>query len=203
MKNTNKKEISEKYAILTIIRLFVSYGILISFLFSAIAIILIQLTNNVTFSNELIFRTSISLILSIFIYVFLHLICKLSNLDLLRKYKLKKEKEPYLCKKMNLFYLLCALFFVLLTITILYFDFSNELSQIDLACKQHFEGISLTDENLAHAFVNNYKESALKEFHYNQKMTLVVSIILELGMVYSFISLIPYQKKMLDIYNKS
>lgn len=203
MKNNNKKEISEKSAIITLIRLFISYGILISFLFSVIAIVLIHFTNNVTFSNELVFRVSISMFFSIFIYIFIHLICKLSNIDLLRKYKLEKNKESYICKKMNLFYLLCALFFVLLTITGLYLKFSNELSQIDLACKQHLEGISLTDKTLAYAFVDNYRESALKEFHYNQKMTLVVSIILELGIVYSFISLIPYQKKMLDIYNKS
>lgn len=203
MKNTNKKEISEKSAIITLIRLFISYGILISFLFSVIAIVLIHFTNNVTFYNELIFKLSISIFFSMFIYIFIHLICKLSNIDLLRKYKLEKNKEYYVCKKMNLFYLLCILFFVLLTITGLSIKFSKEINQINIAYNQYITDLSITDVNLAYDFANNYKDGALKEFYHNRKMTLIIAIILEMGLVYSFISLIPYQKKMLDIYNKS
>ena len=42
----------------------------------------------------------------------------------------------------------------------------------------------------------------VNEFKFEKRNTLVVSIILELGLFYSFISLIPYQKKMLETYNK-
>ena len=201
MKNTNKKEISEKTAIRAIITGFVSYGVLIGFIFLAISLLFIYLTNNLNFSNEIIFKTCTSIIFSIFIYIFMHLICKLSNIDLLRKCKIDKNKEHIICKKLNLFYLLCALFFILLVITCLYTRFSNQLYQINISYQQNLN--SFSDSNLAYDFANNYKDGALKEFYNNRKITLIVAIILEIGLVYSFISLIPYQKKMLDIYNKS
>lgn len=201
MKNTNKKEISEKTAIRAIITGFVSYSILIGFIFLAISILFIYFTKDVNFSNEVAFKTSTSLILSIFIYISMHLICKLSNIDLLRKCKIDKNKESIICKRLNLFYLLCALFFILLTITCLYTRFSNQLYQINISYQQNLNSFSESD--LAYDFANNYKDGALKEFYHNRKMTLLVAIILEMGLVYSFISLIPYQKKMLNIYNKS
>ena len=201
MKNTDKKQISEKTAIRAIITGFVSYGILIGFIFSVISIVLIYFTNNIAFSNELSFKAIASIIASIFIYIFIHLICKLSNIDLLKKCKIDKKKEPYVCKKLNLFYLLCALFFILLIITSLYVKFSNELFQINISYEQHLNDFSRT--KFAYDFANNYRDEALKEFYHNRQMTLIVVIVMEMGLVYSFISLVPYQKKMLDIYNKS
>ena len=201
MKNTSKKEISDKTAIRAIITGFVSYSVLIGFIFSVILIGFIYFTNNVVFSNEILFKVTTSIIISIFIYIFTHLVCKLSNVDLLRKCKFEKTKEANICKKLNLFYLICALFFILLTITSLYARFSNEIYQINLSYEQHLIDFSRTD--FAYDFANNYKNGALEEFYHNRKIILIVSVILEIAFVYSFISLIPYQKKMLDIYNKS
>lgn len=201
MENTNKKEISEKTAIRAIITGFVSYGILIGFIFSVVLITLIYFSNNTEFSNEIAFKISTSIIISIFIYIFIHLICKLSNIDLLRKCKIDKNKEINVCKKLNLFYLLCTLFFVLIIIVSLYVKFSNQLYQINISYQQYLNDFSNTD--FAYDFANNYKDGALEEFYHNRKTTLIAAVIIEMGLFYSFISLIPYQKKMLNIYNKS
>lgn len=200
MKNTEKKHISEKTAVKAIITGFVSYGILISFIFSLIAILFIYLSNNIETSNELLLKFCTSLFIAILIYIFIHLICKLSTIDLLKKCKFEKEKESFVCKKLNLFYLLCALFFILVILSSLYVRFSNQLYQINISYQKNLNDFSNTD--FAFDFANAYKEEALEEFYYNRKMTLLVSVIIEIGIVYSFISLIPYQKKMLDIYNK-
>lgn len=200
-KNTSKKQISEKTAIRAIITGFVCYEILIGFIFSVAAIALIYFSNNINISNEIAFKASTSIVISIFIYIFMHLICKLSNIDLLRKCKIEKNKEANICKKLNLFYLLCALFFILLVITCLYVRFYNELYQINISYEQYLNDFSKTE--LAYDFANNYRNGALEEFYHNRKIILIATVIIEIGLVYSFISLIPYQKKMLDIYNKS
>ena len=201
MKKNKKGQISEKVAVRAIINGFISYGILIGFIFGIIGILLNYCTSQLSFSNELLFRALTTLLLSIFIYFFLHLICKISTIDFLRKCKINKEKENFICKRLNLFYLICIIFFVLLTITSMLIDFSNQLNEINFYYNQTLNNFN--DRNLATDYANVYKKEALEDFNNNKKETLLVSIILELGIVYSFISLIPYQKKMLYIYNKS
>ena len=199
MEKINKKEISEKTAIKAIITGFVSYGILISFIFSIFAICLIYLTNKISNSNELTFKIVLTFIVTILLYITIHLICKMSNIDLFKKCKFDRNQEAFVCKRMNLFYLLCILFFVLLTISSLFFRFESQLNTIELSYRRNLSDFNYS--NLGYAFAENSKKSDLKDFYASRNTTLIIATIIELGTIYSFISLIPYQKKMLNLYN--
>ena len=41
-----------------------------------------------------------------------------------------------------------------------------------------------------------------EDYDENKKNTLIISVIIELGIVFSFISLIDYQKTLIETYNK-
>lgn len=198
--NISKKQIPEKTAVRAIINGFVSYGILFCLPLLIIGIVLIYLSRNIAEQNILIWETLVSILLIIFIYLILHLVCKLSNYDLFKKCIVNKEKNKYISKKLNLFYLLCVIFFVLVIISSLFIRFENKQNEIYISYQKYM--IDLSSEKNGVSLANHYYKEMLNEFKFEKRNTLVVSIILELGLFYSFISLIPYQKKMLEIYNK-
>ena len=202
MATKEKKTISEKTAIKAIITGFVSYGILISFIFAILIILLAYLSNKFTLSTNLFCKILASLAFSFLLYFTIRLICKLSNIDLLRKCKFDKKQEVFACKRLNLFYLLCALFFILLIISSLIVRFNTQLSQIEYNYQSKLIDVSQDDYNLAINYAEDYKKNALNNYYENREITLIISTIIELGLVLSFISLIPYQKELLDIYNK-
>ncbi len=199
MEKIEKKEISEKAAVKAIITGFVCYSLLIGFICLLIAIIVTYFVNKATFSNELLAKAAITFISAIFIYAFIHFICRLSNIDLFKKCRFDRNKESFVCKKLNLFYLLCIIFFVILTISSLYIRFENQLALINYNFAERANDMAGTD--IAYEYAESYKQQDLNNFYENRTSTLLVAIIIELSLVYSFISLIPYQKKLLSTYN--
>ena len=201
MKINTKQKISEKTAVKAIITGYVSYGILISFIFAILIILLAYISNKFMLSTNLFCTILTSLIFSFLLYFTIRLICKLSNIDLLRKCKFDKKQEVFVCKRLNLFYLLCTLFFILVIISSLLVRFNTQLSQIEYNYQTKIIDMSKDDYNLAIDYAEDYKKNALNDYYKNRETTLIISTIVELGLVLSFISLVPYQKKMLDIYN--
>ena len=198
--NISKKQISEKTAVKGIINGFISYGILFCFAFFLISILIIFIGKNVAEKNILIWETIVSILLCSAIYFTLHLVCKLSNYDLFRKCSVEKEKNNYISKRLNLFYLLCIIFFVIVIITSLFIRFENKQKEIYISYQKYLT--DLGTENNGIELANFYYNEMIEDYKIERKNTLVVSVILELGLVYSFISLIPYQKKMIETYNK-
>ena len=148
----------------------------------------------------ILFKTSYSIIVSLLLYFLTHFICKISNIDLFNKCYFKKEEEHKVCKKMNLFYLLSAIFFFIVIITSLYVSIKTNLSNINMKYQIYLNDFEDTPE-FATAYANSYKEKALSDFYISRNITLLSTTIIELGITFSFISLVPYQKKLLNLYN--
>lgn len=199
-KNLKLKQISEKTAVRAIITGFVAYGILFCFIFFIAGLGITYLSNFVKKENFLIWEILIGIISCIIIYFSSHLICKLSNIDLFNKCKVDKEKNHYISKKLNLFYLLCIVFFVIVIISSLFLKTTSLKNEINYSYNKYANDLS--SEKNGEELANNYYYELLKEFNQNEKEIFLITVILELGVVYSFISLIPYQKELLDIYNK-
>lgn len=195
-----KKQISEKTAVKAIINGLVSYGILFSFLFFILGIVIIYISKFVKQENIVLWEIVVSLIFCIFIYSALHLICKLSNYDLFKKCKIDREKNTYISHKLNIFYVLCILFFVIIIITSIFVRFTNQKNEIYLSYYKYLNDLS--DEKNGTELANNYLLDMKADYEENKKNTLIVALILELGFVFSFISLIDYQKELIEKYNK-
>jgi len=195
-----KKQISEKTAIKAIINGFIAYGVLFTFIFLAFGGIITYISQFVKRENIIIWEILISLISCILIYSALHLICKLSNHDLFKKCKLDKEKNTYVCHKLNIFYILCIVFFVIVILTSLFVKFTNQKNEIYLSYYKYQNDLS--NEKNGQELANSYLLEMKNDYDENKKNTLIVSVILELGIVFSFISLIDYQKTLIEAHNK-
>ena len=200
MEKTKRKDISEKTAVRAIITGFVSYGIIFAFLMIFVIIGLYSIILNVHTKNPVLFTIILSIIISIIIYIVINLICRLANYDLFRKCKVKKDFKDYISRKMNLFYVLCILFFALLTICCISLRNKNKIDSIDLLYRQYY--IDISDNHNARHLAAEYRNSLLKDYNKTKPLFVSSIIIIELGIVYSFIRLVPYQRKLLDEYNK-
>ena len=195
-----KKQISEKTAVKAIINGFIAYGVLFAILFLALGGVITYISKFVKEENIIIWEILVSLISCILIYSALHLICKLSNHDLFKNCKLDKEKNTYVCHKLNIFYILCIVFFVILILTSFFVKFTNQKNEIYLSYNKYLNDLS--NEKNGQELANNYLLEMKEEYDINKKNTLIVSVILKLGIVFSFISLIDYQKALIETYNK-
>ena len=172
--------------------LFLSYGILTGFIFSIIIIFIKYALSDIT---NLFLSITLSLICSILIYCLLHFVCISSNIETFKKISLYPKNIPEFTKKMNLFFILCVIFSVVICIGYLMLDnfiFLNAVNHIH----NKYDFIS---QDLA----NNISNQIMIEYHNSFLSKVSSTIIIELSLVITFFSLIPYQKKLLKKYNKA
>lgn len=185
-KETNYKSIL-KSNIIT----FLSYSILISFIFSLVVFIIKNALSGI--SNNVL-SIILSLISGILIFFILHFICKSSTLESMKKQSMNEENSNIFIKRMTLFFLICIIFSILTCIGYLLFNnfaFSQAITQV-------YEKYSFVSSELA----NRITEHIYEEYQSSILNKIYSTIIIELSLVISFLSLIPYQKKMLGKFNK-
>jgi len=195
MEEKNKKNITSRTAIKGLINGFVAYSILIFFIIFILNIIISwQFENNINLKNNQILIYTIPTIGSIIIFFLIRGICKLSTFDLFKNCQIKDENINSVSSKMNLFFIGCIIFSVLIIIISLISRFNNEKINI-----QHFSNIyySNFNENFAEQLTNEL----IDEFKENQAKTLIQTIIVETGLLLGIFSLIPTQKKLIKKYN--
>ena len=195
MKETEeKKVIPAKTVVKGLITGFVSYGIIIGFLLLVVALIFSTTISNISDANQKVLSISLTLLFAFILYFVIHSICKISTIDLFKKCKTNSENLPEISQKMNLFFLVCIILFVILSNCLLVLKLSNERKSIDVASETYNQVFS---DNFTKTLTNEM----LADYNETKNQTLVSAIIIELSLVVSFFSLIPYQKKMILEYN--
>lgn len=195
MKETEeKKVIPAKTVVKGLITGFVSYGIIIGFLLLVVALIFSTTISNISDANQKVLSISLPLLFAFILYFVIHSICKISTIDLFKKCKTNSENLPEIFQKMNLFFLVCIILFVILSNCLLVLKLSNERKSIDVASETYNQVFS---DNFTKTLTNEM----LADYNETKNQTLVSAIIIELSLVVSFFSLIPYQKKMILEYN--
>lgn len=195
MKETEeKKVILAKTVVKGLITGFVSYGIIIGFLLLVVALIFSTTISNISDANQKVLSISLPLLFAFILYFVIHSICKISTIDLFKKCKTNSENLPEISQKMNLFFLVCIILFVILSNCLLVLKLSNERKSIDVASETYNQVFS---DNFTKTLTNEM----LADYNETKNQTLVSAIIIELSLVVSFFSLIPYQKKMILEYN--
>lgn len=186
-KDTNYKSVLKSNIIL-----FLSYGILTGFIFILLAFVVKYTLQDI--SNTFLSIT-LSLIGGILLFYLLRFVCKSSTLESFKKTTIAEENSKYYLRKMNLLFIICVLLSIFICICYLlmnHFLFSNAITQ----AYEKYEFISSE-------FANQVVYKITQEYENSLFSKVSSTLIIELSLVVSFFSLVPYQKRLLEKYNKA
>lgn len=190
-----KKEINSKTTTKAIINGYVCYGILSIFLCLVIVSILNYSLKAFSVSTIRGLYITLPLIAVIILYCIVHLICNLSTYDVFKKCKTNPNNYKNIIKNLNIFFIICIVLSIILFLGLLYLNLEYQTKSIELAELKYKEVFS--DEH-----INLLKTEMIKTYNESKTNLTISTIILEIGVSLSFLSLIPYQKKTILKYNK-
>lgn len=188
-----KKEISVRTSVKAIITGFVAYGIILLFLCLLASLFSGAIINSIENINKPLIFTIITVIETIILFFLIRTLCKLSTFDVFKKCTTNPENVDPISKKLTVFFIICAIFFVFVSIFFSIIRNNNEYKSIEIVKMQYSQVFS---DDFTEQLTNNI----LKEFEQEKQISLISTIIVDLGLVISFISLIPYQKEILKKY---
>lgn len=190
-----KQEISAKSVIKGLINGFVSYGIICIFLcLLALSIGNYALKDFLGSTSRGLYIT-LPLMAVIILYFIIHFICKISTYDIFKKYKTNPENYKNIVKYLNIFFIICIILSVILFLELLYLNLQYQTKSIELAVVKYKEVFS--EEH-----INLLKSDMLSVYNESKTNLTISTVILEIGVAISFLSLIPYQRKMITRYNE-
>lgn len=190
-----KKEISSRTTIKAIITGFVSYGVIAIFVFLLLFAVIDYLIND-TFSSTINgLYITLPLMASLIIYLLSQLLCKLSTYDVFKKCKTNPENYKKINKYLTIFFIVCIVFSIVIFLSLLYLNLKFQAQTIDYTILKYKEIFS--EEH-----TNQLQEEMQSTFEISKTNLIRSTVILEIGFTLSFISLIPYQMKMIKKYNE-
>ncbi len=192
----NKQEIDSKDVVRSIIIGFIAYGIITTFLCLFILAITTFYMSELGISNIRGLYITLPLIAVILLYFVIHSICKLSTYDVFKKSKTSPDNYKEIVKYLNIFFIICIIISIISFLSLLYFHLRSQVLSIEFATIKYKEVFSDEHIEMLHSKMeNSYNES-------KTNLTIATNI-LEIGIAISFLSLIPYQRKMIVKYNES
>ncbi|MBR3614553.1 MAG: hypothetical protein IKL55_05190 [Clostridia bacterium] len=195
MERVELKEISAKTTVKAIITGFVSYGIIAIFVCLLIFAIGDHFLSNFSGNITQGLYITLPLLAAIMLYFIIHLICRISTYDVLKKCKVDPKNYKAIIKSLNIFFIICIILSIVLFLSLLYLNLEYQLKSIELASIQYKEVFSNNHIKILRSEMNSIFEQS--------KSNLTKStIILVIGLSISFLSLIPYQRKVILEYNK-
>ena len=192
--STTKKSILPRTAVTGLINGFISYGILLIFIFLTITIFTTWVVdNNKDAIDYNVLKFSLPLMAAFLIFFLVRATCRLSTYDLFKNCKIEKEEVDQVCTKMNFFYICLVAFSVITIIVYLITRFSNERVQISRDLMIYNQTNSV--------YAKEKEEELIEEYEINKANTIVQTMIVEMGLLLGIFSLIPNQRRLIKIYN--
>ena len=189
-----KKNILPRTAVKALINGFVSYGILLLFIFLSMIVLTVwAVDNNKDVIKYDILKYTLPSIAAFIIFFFVRVTCRLSTFDLFKNCKIEKDEINNVCTKMNFFYI-CLIGFSVITIIIyLMTKFSNDRVQISRDIMIYSEVNSV--------YAQEKESELIYEYEKNKSDIIMETMIVEIGLLLGIFSLIPKQKKLIERYN--
>ena len=190
-----KKSIIPKTAVKGLINGFVSYGILLIFIFLTIVVFTTWFVeNNKDVVDYDVLKYSLPVLAAFLIYFLVRATCRLSTFDLFKNCKIQKDDVDVVCSKMNLFYICLVAFSVITIIIYLITRFSNEKIMVTRDLTQYSMSSTLS-------YADEKQQELINEYESNKANTLIQTIIVEMGLLLGIFSLIPDQRRLIERYN--
>ena len=197
MEKSKKNKITSKRVTKGLIIGFLSYGLLVGFIYCIFIALLYTYyqTNNFNQTNPILLSVCISLLIAMGIVVLNYGICKLSTMDVLKKAKLSNDLMKKSSSSMGTFFICLMIVVVLFLNYSLLIKIANERNSLMLSRNEIFTS-EFSDKTAQSIF-----DKELSQFELTKKCTIIRTLILEFAFIFSFISLMPYQKRILNKYN--
>lgn len=197
MEKSKKNKITSKRVTKGLIIGFLSYGLLVGFIYCIFIALLYTYyqANNFNQSNPVLLSICISLLIAMGIVVLNYGICKLSTMDVLKKAKLSNDLMKKSSSSMGTFFICLMIVVVLFLNYSLLIKIANERNSLMLSRNEIFSS-EFSDKTAQSIF-----DKELSQFELTKKCTIIRTLILEFAFIFSFISLMPYQKRILNKYN--
>lgn len=194
VKSVNKKSIVPSRAVRGLINGFVSYGILLIFIFLTIVVLTTWLVeNNKKLVNVEALKYTLPIMAAFLIFFLIRATCHLSTFDLFKKCKIEKEEINGVCTKMNFFYICVVAFFTITIIVYMITRFSNEKVQISREIMLYNQSNSV--------YAVEKENELIAQYEKNKSNTIIQTLIVEMGLLLGVFSLIPSQRKLIEKYN--
>lgn len=193
--NMEKKEISARTTVKAIITGFVSYGIIANFLCLLVLAIVNYFLSSLKGDLTNGLYITVPLIAIIFVYFIVHGICRISTYDTFKKCKTNPENYKKIVKYLNIFFILCIVLSIAIFLGLLYLNLEYQVKSIEFSVLQY-------KQNFSQEFTDYLKNEMIDTYNVSKSNAITSTIILEIGFMISFISLIPYQRKMILKYNE-
>lgn len=193
-KNVNKKNIIPRTAVKGLINGFISYGILLVFIFLSITVVVTWFVeNHIASINYNVVKYTLPIMGAFLIFFLVRATCRLSTFDLFKKCKIEKDDVNKVCSKMNFFYICVVAFSVIAILTYLMARVGNEKVQITRDLMNYSSSVSSYAEKKEQELIVKYEEERADY--------LIQTLIIETGLLLGIFSLIPNQKKLIERYN--
>lgn len=189
-----KKDISSRTTVKAIITGFISYGVLITFLFLVLFALGNYFIKNLPGNNTESLYITLPLIAIILIFFVVRLVCKLSTYDVFKKCVTDPKNYPTITRNLEIFFVACIICSIVIFLGLLYLNLEFQIQTIDYSVLQYKTIFS--EEH------TRQLRSEMMDLYDASKANLIKStVILEIGFTISFLSLIPYQRDMITKYN--
>lgn len=194
-----KKEISSQKAVSKLTTKFVSYGVLILALYKVIETLLQKtlLLNNFE-NNQVLIYVTLGLFFSIILLVTMHVLCRISTYDVLKKYRIKDTDIDIVCKKITKVFLVFTILSIIITLLQLYTTLMYE-------SKIQSQSIILSNiryqNQYNEEFLDKLNNEIISNFYTYRTNLITYTFIIELGFCISLIAIVPFQKIMINKYN--
>ncbi len=190
-----KKEITAKTTVKAIITGFVSYGIITIFICFLILIIANTILNNFNGTSSRGLYITLPIMAVIFIYYIIHLVCRMSTYDVFKNCKTNPDNYKNITKFLNIFFITIIIASIVLFLELLNLNLKYQTMTIDYTTLKYKEVFS-------ESFVEILRNQMISTYDVYRLNLITATIILEVGCTISFLSLIPYQSKLIRKYNE-
>jgi len=190
-----KKEVSVNTVVKSIITGFASYGIIFYVMVVLLLVLAGKMTTNAQGLKIESTRMILSVILAIFCFVLVRFTCRVSTMDVFKKCIMNPESYGRVVKKMTVFYVICIVMTIFTGLSLLNLNLKYERAEI--AYYKVFNSQAFSQE-----YVEKLEQDMNEQYNIKKNSIVKSTVIVELGIVLGFLSLINYQRKMLSRYNE-
>lgn len=190
-----KKNINVKTATKGLINGFIAYGVLIVFLFLALVVFVSwQLNQYKDYVDYNTLKYSLPILAAFLAFFLVRSVCRLSTYDLFKKCKIEKNDVDKVSTRMNLFFIGCVAFSVILILVTLTVRFNNQKTNIQQTTEKYYSQYS-------DSFAEYLTLEMISDFQTERATTLIQVTIIEFGLLFGLFSLISVQKDLIQRYN--
>ena len=190
-----KKEVSVNTVVKSIITGFASYGVIFYILVLLVYVIASKMTSNVGALENSTLVLVLAALFALFLYTLVRFTCRVSTLDVFKKCVINPESHARVGKKMTLFYTICIALCIFSGLMLL--NLNLKYARAEIAYYKVFNSQSFSEE-----YVNMQEEKMTEEYNAKKDIMVKTTVIIELGLVLGFLSLVNYQGRMLGRYNE-